>query len=49
MTESLDVLAVMAHPDDAELLCEGALAASADRDERVSIWSLTDSGKGSRG
>ena len=49
MTESLDVLAVMAHPDDAELLCGGALAASADRGERVGILSLTDGGKGSRG
>ena len=49
MIESLDVLAVMAHPDDAELLCGGALAASADRGERVGILSLTDGGKGSSG
>ncbi len=49
MTEPLDVLAVMAHPDDAELLCGGALAASADRGERVGILSLTDGGKGTHG
>ena len=49
MTDSLDVLAVMAHPDDAELLCGGALAASADRGERVGILSLTDGGRSSRG
>ena len=45
----LDVLAVMAHPDDAELLCGGALAVSADRGERVGILSLTDGGKGTHG
>ena len=49
MTDSLDVLAVMAHPDDAELLCGGTLAASADRGERVGILSLTDGGRSSRG
>lgn len=49
MIEPLDVLAVMAHPDDAELLCGGALAASADRGERVGILSLTDGGKGTKG
>jgi bacillithiol biosynthesis deacetylase BshB1 len=49
MSEPLDVLAVMAHPDDAELLCGGALAASADRGERVGILSLTDGGKGTHG
>jgi len=47
--EPLDVLAVMAHPDDAELLCGGALAVSADRGERVGILSLTDGGKGTHG
>ena len=49
MSDALDVLAVMAHPDDAELLCGGALAASADRGERVGILSLTDGGKGTHG
>ena len=49
MPETLDVLAVMAHPDDAELLCGGALAASADRGERVGILSLTNGGRGTRG
>lgn len=45
----LDVLAVMAHPDDAELVCGGALAASSDRGERVGILTLTDGGRGTRG
>ena len=49
MNPPLDVLAIMAHPDDAELLCGGALAASADRGERVGILSLTDGGLGTRG
>jgi bacillithiol biosynthesis deacetylase BshB1 len=43
------VLAVVAHPDDAELLCGGALAASADREERVGILSLTDGAAGTHG
>ncbi len=29
MTEPLDILAIMAHPDDAELLCGGAQAVAA--------------------
>lgn len=49
MNDPLDVLAVMAHPDDAELLCGGALAVSADRGERVGILSLTDGDKGTHG
>jgi bacillithiol biosynthesis deacetylase BshB1 len=49
MSAPLDVLAVMAHPDDAELLCGGALAASADRGERVGILSLTVGGTGTHG
>ena len=49
MNKPLDVLAVMAHPDDAELLCGGALAVSADRGERVGVLSLTDGGKGTHG
>lgn len=49
MTEPVDVLAIMAHPDDAELLCGGALAASVDRGERVGILSLTDGGAGTQG
>jgi len=45
----LDVLAVFAHPDDAELLCGGALAVSVDRGEHVGILDLTRGELGSRG
>lgn len=45
----LDVLAVMAHPDDAELLCGGALAKSADAGRRVGILDLTAGEMGSQG
>ncbi len=49
MPHLLDVLAVFAHPDDAELLCGGALAASVDQGERVGILDLTRGELGSRG
>ncbi len=49
MTEPLDVLAVMAHPDDAEMLCGGALVKSADRGERTGVLDLTAGERGSRG
>lgn len=49
MTQPLDVLAIMAHPDDAELLCGGALAKSADAGERVGILDLTRGEMGSQG
>jgi bacillithiol biosynthesis deacetylase BshB1 len=49
MTEPLDVLAVMAHPDDAELLCGGALRKSARRGERAGIVDLTRGEMGTRG
>jgi N-acetylglucosamine malate deacetylase 1 len=49
VTEPLDVLAVFAHPDDAELLCGGALARSVDLGERVGILDLTAGEMGSRG
>ena len=48
-SEGLDVLAVMAHPDDAELLVGGALLRSADRGERTGILDLTAGEAGSRG
>jgi N-acetylglucosamine malate deacetylase 1 len=48
-THDLDVLAVFAHPDDAELLCGGALAAGVDQGERVGILDLTRGESGSRG
>ena len=51
MTESpLDLLAIAAHPDDAELLCGGALAKSAALGRQVGILDLksnaTDSSSG---
>lgn len=47
--EPLDVLAVMAHPDDAELLCGGALIRSVDAGERVGVLDLTAGEMGSSG
>lgn len=49
MTSTLDVLAVMAHPDDAELLCGGALIRSVDEGERVGVLDLTRGESGSYG
>jgi bacillithiol biosynthesis deacetylase BshB1 len=47
--EPLDLLAIFAHPDDAELLAGGSLARSVDRGERVGILDLTAGEMGSRG
>jgi len=47
--DPLDVLAIVAHPDDAELLCGGVLLASKDRGERTGILDLTRGEMGSRG
>lgn len=41
MIEALDLLAIMAHPDDAELLCGGALSKAAAQGDRVGILDLT--------
>jgi N-acetylglucosamine malate deacetylase 1 len=49
MIERLDVLAIMAHPDDVELVCGGTLLASASRGRRVGIVDLTAGETGSRG
>lgn len=49
MNDPVDVLAIFAHPDDAELLVGGSLAASVDRGERVGILDLTAGETGSRG
>jgi bacillithiol biosynthesis deacetylase BshB1 len=49
VNEPLDILAVFAHPDDAELLVGGSLARSVDRGERVGILDLTAGEMGSRG
>jgi bacillithiol biosynthesis deacetylase BshB1 len=49
MSEALDVLAIMAHPDDAELLCGGALIKSARRGERAGVLDLTRGESGTHG
>lgn len=49
MSEPLDVLAVMAHPDDAEIFCGGALIKSAEAGERTGVVDLTAGEAGSRG
>jgi bacillithiol biosynthesis deacetylase BshB1 len=49
VSDSLDVLAVFAHPDDAALLCGGALIRSTDRGERTGVLDLTRGEMGSRG
>lgn len=49
MTEPLDLLAIMAHPDDAELLCGGALIKSADLGHRTGVLDLTRGEAGTRG
>jgi bacillithiol biosynthesis deacetylase BshB1 len=45
----LDLLAIMAHPDDAELLCGGTLARAADQGYRTGILDLTAGEMGSAG
>ncbi|MBM4182593.1 MAG: bacillithiol biosynthesis deacetylase BshB1 [Gemmatimonadetes bacterium] len=45
----LDLLAVMSHPDDAELLCGGAMIKAASRGKRVGILDLTAGEMGSAG
>ena len=47
--ENLDVLAIVAHPDDAELLCGGSLLVCKDRGERTGVLDLTGGEMGSRG
>jgi len=49
LREPLDILAVMAHPDDAELLCGGALIKSARQAHRVGVIDLTAGEMGSSG
>ena len=46
---TVDLLAVFAHPDDAELLCGGTLARAADQGHRVGILDLTGGESGSQG
>jgi bacillithiol biosynthesis deacetylase BshB1 len=45
----LDLLAIMAHPDDAELACGGTLAGAVRRGYRVGVIDLTQGEMGTRG
>ncbi len=45
----LDILAVMAHPDDAELLCGGTLIKASDAGRRVGVLDLSAGEGGTRG
>lgn len=47
--EAIDLLAIMAHPDDAELLCGGTLARAADLGYRTGVLDLTGGEMGSWG
>lgn len=47
--QKLDLLAIAAHPDDAELACGGTLAGAARRGYRVGILDLTRGEMGTRG
>ncbi len=47
--DPIDVLAVMAHPDDAELLCGGTLIRCADEGLRTAVLDLTRGEFGSSG
>ncbi|HEX7050307.1 MAG TPA: bacillithiol biosynthesis deacetylase BshB1 [Longimicrobiales bacterium] len=49
MSEPVDLLAIMAHPDDAELLCGGTLRLAADQGHRTGILDLTGGERGSWG
>ena len=49
MNESLDLLAIMAHPDDAELLCGGTLIKTSALGRRVGVLDLTSGEMGSSG
>jgi bacillithiol biosynthesis deacetylase BshB1 len=46
---SIDLLAIMAHPDDAELLCGGTLAKAVDQGHAVGVLDLTAGESGSFG
>ena len=49
MSDPLDVLAIMAHPDDAEIFCGGSLIKSADAGQRTGVLDLTAGEMGSSG
>lgn len=48
-TDTVDLLAIVAHPDDAELLCGGTLRKSADQGYKTGILDLTGGETGSWG
>lgn len=45
----VDLLAIMPHPDDAELLCGGTLIRAADQGYRTGVLDLTGGERGTRG
>jgi bacillithiol biosynthesis deacetylase BshB1 len=45
----IDLLAIMPHPDDAELLCGGTLISAADQGYKTAVLDLTAGESGSRG
>jgi bacillithiol biosynthesis deacetylase BshB1 len=49
LSDSLDLLAIMAHPDDAELLCGGMLIKTAALGKRVGVLDLSSGEMGSTG
>lgn len=49
MSDAVHLLAIVAHPDDAELLCGGTLARTADQGYRTGILDLTAGETGTRG
>jgi bacillithiol biosynthesis deacetylase BshB1 len=49
MSTTVDLLVIVAHPDDAELLCAGTLARAADQGYRTGILNLTSGEMGSWG
>ena len=49
MTEKLDILAIAAHPDDAEISCAGTLMLHAAKGYKVGILDLTRGEMGTRG
>lgn len=48
-SDAVDLLAIFAHPDDAELLCGGTLLRAADQGYRTAILDLTGGETGTRG
>lgn len=49
MTDTVDVLAIGAHPDDVEMICGGTIAKMVDRGYRVAIVDMTRGELGTRG